>query len=46
MMDWFIDRIPVWFRDKWPLKPFYWQQEDIDKIKREAIAISKGINWS
>jgi hypothetical protein len=25
-----LDHLPKWCRDKWPMKRFYWQQEELD----------------
>lgn len=40
-----LDLIPRWFRTRWPLKRFYWQQEELDAAEREAKEFVKTLRW-
>ena len=33
---WLLDRVPSVLRTRWPLRRFYWQQEDHDRAAIEA----------
>jgi hypothetical protein len=40
-----LDLVPEFFRDKWPMKRFYWQEEQIERAKKRAKEISETLNW-
>jgi hypothetical protein len=33
---WLLDRVPIWFRMRWPMVRFYWTQQQCDDIKESA----------
>lgn len=35
-LAWLADRVPMWFRTRWPLKRFYWQKEELDAAQDRA----------
>lgn len=44
--DWLLSNlVPMWFRDKWPMKRFYWQQEDFDRADKYAKELSERLKW-
>lgn len=36
-MQWLLRLIPSWLRTRWPLKRFYWQQEEIDASRKSPF---------
>lgn len=40
---WLLDRVPTPLRRTWPLRRFYWQQEDVDRGRAEAEQIRKDL---
>jgi len=36
LKQWILNSVPVWFRDKFPLKRFYWQKEELEAAQRWA----------
>lgn len=43
--SWLADRVPGWFRTRWPLKGLYWQQEDMYKANKYAKELSRRLKW-
>jgi len=37
--------VPMFFRDKWPLKKYYWQKEELQKAENIAKRLSERIKW-
>lgn len=35
-----LDFLPMYFRDKWPMKRFYWQAEDMELAAVKAQELS------
>ncbi len=41
---WFLDRVPHWFRTRWPLRQYYWQQEELDAANARAVEVLRAWN--
>ena len=44
MRGWLLDRVPIWFRRRWPLKRFYWQKAELEAAEVEGERLYRFLN--
>jgi hypothetical protein len=44
-LAWLFELVPMWFRTRWPLKRFYWQQEEIEEAKEKAKEVGHALGF-
>lgn len=44
-LAWLAELVPLWLRSRWPLRRFYWQEEELVLARERAREVGAALGW-